>query len=95
MVVEPDRCGVPILMSVSEEAAAAFLELHNRFKSLKEVVHGFVESGGSGLFTKIEEQNIPSFLANHTAELDNCRKKDVLFVRAQEEGIEQLMKDAP
>ena len=40
-------------MSVSEEAAAAFLELHNRLKSLEETVQGSLRSGTSGVLTRL------------------------------------------
>ena len=40
-------------MSVSEEAAAAFLELHSRLKSLEDTVQGSVESGTSGVLTRL------------------------------------------
>ena len=40
-------------MSVSEEAAGAFLQLHNRLKSLEETVQGSVRSGTSGVLTRL------------------------------------------
>ena len=40
-------------MTVSEEAAAAFLELCNRLKSLEEAHQGSVESGIRGLLTRL------------------------------------------
>ena len=40
-------------MSFSEEAVAAFRELHNRLKSLEETVQGSVESGTSGVMTTL------------------------------------------
>ena len=40
-------------MSVSEEAAAAFFELHSRLKSLEDTVQGSVESGTSGVLTRL------------------------------------------
>ena len=40
-------------MSVSEETAAAFRELHRRLKSLEEEVQGSVESGISELLTRL------------------------------------------
>ena len=40
-------------MSVSEEAAAAFVELHNRLMSLEETIQGSVESGTSGVLTRV------------------------------------------
>ena len=40
-------------MSVSEEAAAAFLESHNRLKSLEETMQGSLESGLSGVLTRL------------------------------------------
>ena len=40
-------------MSVSEDAAAAFLEIHNRLKSLEETVQGSVGSGTSGVLTRL------------------------------------------
>ena len=40
-------------MSVSEEAAAAFGELHNRLKSLEAAVQGSVHCGTSGLSTRL------------------------------------------
>ena len=39
-------------MSVSEEAAAAFIELHSRLMSLEDTVQGSVESGTSGALTE-------------------------------------------
>ena len=41
------------LMSVSEEAAAAFRELHTRLMSLEDTVHGSVESGTSEVLTRL------------------------------------------
>ena len=38
---------------VSEEAAAAFLEIHNRLKSLGETVQGTMGSSTSGVLTKL------------------------------------------
>ena len=40
-------------MSVSEEAAAAFIELHGRLKALEDTVQGSVESGTSGVLTRL------------------------------------------
>ena len=40
-------------MSVSEEAAAAFRELHNRLDSLEDAVQGSVESGTSEVLTRL------------------------------------------
>ena len=40
-------------MSVSDEAAAAFIELHSRLKSLEEAVQGSVESGTSEVLTRL------------------------------------------
>ena len=40
-------------MSVSEEATAAFLELHRSLKSLEDTVQGSVESGTSGVMTRV------------------------------------------
>ena len=40
-------------MSVSEEAAAAFLLLHNRLKSLEETVQGSEGSGTRGMLTRM------------------------------------------
>ena len=40
-------------MSVSEEAAAAFLKIHNRLKSLEETVQGSEGSGTRGVLTRM------------------------------------------
>ena len=40
-------------MSVSDDAAAALFELHNRLKSLEDTVQGSVESGTSGVLTRL------------------------------------------
>ena len=40
-------------MSFSEEAVAALRELHNRLKSLEDTVQGSVESGTSGVMTRL------------------------------------------
>ena len=40
-------------MSVTEEAAAAFLELHSRLESLEDSVQGSVQSGTSGVLTRL------------------------------------------
>ena len=40
-------------MLVSDEATAAFLELHRRLKSLEDTVHELVESGTSGVLTRV------------------------------------------
>ena len=41
------------MMSVSEEAAAAFRELHSRLKSLEDTVQGSVASGRSEVLTRL------------------------------------------
>ena len=54
MVAEPGSCcGVHILMSVSEEAAAAFRAFRSRLKSLEDTVQDSVESGISGVSTRL------------------------------------------
>ena len=40
-------------MSVSEEVAAAFIELHSCLKSPEDTLHGSVESGTSGALTRL------------------------------------------
>ena len=40
-------------MSVSEEAAAAFRDLHSRLKALEDTVQGSVERGTSGVMTRL------------------------------------------
>ena len=40
-------------MSVSEEAAAAFRELHSRLESLEDAAQGSVESGTSEVLTRL------------------------------------------
>ena len=40
-------------MSVSEEAAAAFGELHNRLDSLEDAIQGSVESGTSEVLIRL------------------------------------------
>ena len=58
-------------MSVSDEAAAAFLELHHRFKSLEEAVEGSVESGTSGLLARLA---LITQLANTSGTLSDGRE---------------------
>ena len=40
-------------MSVSDEATAAFLEIHRSLKSLEDTVQGSAESGTSGVLTRL------------------------------------------
>ena len=40
-------------MSVTEEAAAEFRELHSRLKSLEDTIQRSVDSGTSGLVTRL------------------------------------------